>query len=146
MTLVSSSVAPLAMSGEMTCLHALGRSLSGFLSLVVIDRIGFGGQYLPLAARVAYGLARVRGVVVPAPRLTDAGPQVIFSPLPLCRPIVVIVFWTLGTPSRSTSEAKAVLIDCAVAFLNGIGLPPTAKSFRTSQLRVSPHLPCSLGV
>ncbi len=53
MTPFSSSVAPFATSGSMTCLQFFGASLIGFLSLVVMDRIGFGAQYSPFAARVA---------------------------------------------------------------------------------------------
>src|SRR5699024_7221835 len=50
---VSSSVAPRAMPLSMTCLHG-GASIFIFLPLaLVIDAIGFGGQYLPSAASVA---------------------------------------------------------------------------------------------
>ncbi len=53
MTPLSSSVVPLATSLLMTCLQLSVGSLIGFLSFVVIDRIGLGVQYLPSAARVA---------------------------------------------------------------------------------------------
>src|SRR5687767_2414139 len=73
MTLVSSCVVPLATSGSMTCLQPVLPILTGFLSLVVIDRIGLGGQYLPLAARVAYDAARVSGVASSEPSVTGDG-------------------------------------------------------------------------
>src|SRR5688500_12775459 len=55
-------------------------------------------------------------------------------PLPRCRPMVVIVFWTFLGPRLRTSEAKAVLTDLAVAVLNGIGRPPMDSSLRTSHV------------
>src|SRR6476469_4578264 len=105
MTPSRSWVAPLATSGSTTCLQVGVPILSGFLSAVVIDRIGFGGQYLPLLASVAYEDASVRGVTTPVPS-TAEGLQPILLPSPWSRCILVMVSRTLVVPSFMDSDAN----------------------------------------